>query len=1726
MVDLSHISSDLTTASYSQITPPLNVTEFADRVDAAQMVTLTYNATSLSTTNGSAFAILPPSWKGTEIQANIYELYENRCWSLNPEFNGPPLLGSSNNISPVFLYDNGLTAAVRKEGLDKTFYMAFVFGKIANSSSQDEIMNRTLTWMGLGTGADILIIDNDGGYSYETAYENSLTNLGYSYTTSAVPNWNSIRNRDLVIWCTGLSYDIESPSSSSDIPDNLIAYLDQTGAQNVIVSGQDVGFCLDDVNAYNTPDTAANNFYNNYLYANFLADDAESNVTLGYDSDFIGAGLSFYINGSGSSFLPDAILVNYQNNEALLNNWSSSEFGNKNNEEWYHRRERNGSGPNNDCAVLFLEDEVDGGYTTGDKVWIEQQLQINRSDVCWAGIMFDYWAFNTFAPYTGSFKIYVAINDTEVYSKSFSDISAFQRWFSTGLIPINTSAIPLPNINLKIGLEVVYGLNYEPDIKPLVFIDNFKLYLKTKVSPSQINLKMDGVDVVGGPGYGQSSLIATKPWTSSPIKVNFTWNPLSIPDPNLDISITFQCDTDLFASKNGQTLYEADPAKTGLYLETDPAVNNTWTFQYYVTVPNGYWNHSFIINHPGDWNVTFVSEPQLPGVNRISDCIKAATQLIIPATNITNAPDGYWRFIAQSRNYLQEIQAQIYNGTHWINTHDFFIGNTSRIVSYLSNGTGPPPNLFSSEINLTIYSPSGAVWYTTTEATYSNGWAIFPNMTIFGANSSAGQYEIDVLWNNGVEGGCKKSFLNIIHHSEILLSKPSDALTDQTTEINFGDLLLIRVNLNDTDNNELAKNVSLSLNWTQGGTPVQRKLNDLETGQYEIVLDTSELPTIDNYTIIISSYSPFFTNATYKLRLIITTETILSSPQFPKVIAEWGSNVTLQIYYQRAADEVGLNNSIIAINWTLGPFTILELGNGQYSIEMDLTAANLTEYTLLINATKPNSAYKEMKIKLEVISIATELNSPQYPKINAYWGTNLTFSINYQRILPEQGIENATVTVNWTLGAYNLIEVGNGIYTIELNLSFANIHDYILVINTSKPNYDSKTLYLLISVNSIETDLVSINYPRVVTEWGKNISIEITYRTALEHTGIENALITSNWTLGYYSIIPKGNGQYDIIINTTWCEIQEYLLEINASKGYHLNKTIQIIVQVNLVETILAYQPIESVPYGQNVTIYLKYTDLAGTIISSNLNGTDILTINYTYWVSYNSSNIYPYSVKIATLGLNQTDLLNITASKPKYKPQSILIFLTYRLIFTSVTNLNSTLIVLPEGESAVILVYFNDTDFSQGISGANLTFYGYENLSFYDLGGGYYQITFNATNVIDAYSILVTFRKFGYVTNNIQFIVQIKSWIEFTTPTFSTLVASEPVGSQAQFSVLLKNEFEGTPFENATVIYSWIFGTGILINNGNGNYSLEINTAGIPPGTYSITINATQDGYLLMSQSVTLVIISTTKVAWWVQYSWVFGIIGAVIAIFAGYRFREHLRQRDWEKKVKHIYILTKNGVPLYDKRLGGITRVDPSLVTSALIGISSIVQEIVHSKRDLKTIDHMDNKILFQHGFHVIVAVLSEIDLPIIRKKLAQLTNRFEYYYKDELENWKGDIDTFFGANKIINEFFPIEEYFKDREISAEWILERLFNMYGLPGIVTLLTIDLGLQDSKKIAAGSGIKEKQVSIILRTLKDLMLIDSENNLTKKGRDVISIYKERKEKYINILKLAKQKEKL
>lgn len=129
----------------------------------------------------------------------------------------------------------------------------------------------------------ILVIDDDGGDSYETYFTQSLDRIDelydIKYSEDSVTS-SLLLDYQALVWLTG---DNPSPVDSGDVL-ALKDYLDSGG--NLFITGQDVEGCAD------------NSFYHNYLHATLVEDSTSALTVFGIGGDPIGDGLFFFIKGS------------------------------------------------------------------------------------------------------------------------------------------------------------------------------------------------------------------------------------------------------------------------------------------------------------------------------------------------------------------------------------------------------------------------------------------------------------------------------------------------------------------------------------------------------------------------------------------------------------------------------------------------------------------------------------------------------------------------------------------------------------------------------------------------------------------------------------------------------------------------------------------------------------------------------------------------------------------------------------------------------------------------------------------------------------------------------------------------------------------------------------------------------------------------------------------------------------------------------------------------------------------------------------------------------------------------------------------------------------------------------------------------------------------------------------------------------------------------------------
>jgi C1A family cysteine protease len=149
----------------------------------------------------------------------------------------------------------------------------------------------------------VLLVDDDAGESTQAYFEDSLERDGYLYTEwstdlRGTPPLSELSRYTVVIWDTGWSGNLNSTDRST-----IASFMD--GGGRIFFSGEDIGWSLN-----YEGDSQKIQFYNDYLHADYIADDSGYRSLDGVSGDVIGDGLSFTLNGSDSAmnqFYPSEI---------------------------------------------------------------------------------------------------------------------------------------------------------------------------------------------------------------------------------------------------------------------------------------------------------------------------------------------------------------------------------------------------------------------------------------------------------------------------------------------------------------------------------------------------------------------------------------------------------------------------------------------------------------------------------------------------------------------------------------------------------------------------------------------------------------------------------------------------------------------------------------------------------------------------------------------------------------------------------------------------------------------------------------------------------------------------------------------------------------------------------------------------------------------------------------------------------------------------------------------------------------------------------------------------------------------------------------------------------------------------------------------------------------------------------------------------------------------------
>ncbi|MFW9936802.1 MAG: hypothetical protein ACFFD5_04090 [Candidatus Thorarchaeota archaeon] len=945
---------------------------------------------------------------------------------------------------------------------------------------------------------------NNSEFESPTIYRNyQVFESPHNYDNHHDPNWNS---PDSEIYHGGALY----------IRAHFVNFSFEQGWDYLLVAnGDDEVIMVNDSIAYDvlTPWTPGNTLKIDY-------DSDNTNEVYGYYIDYY----EFINDTSNIGF--EKWGFDYKKNYDLgINNYGPGEIGNE--------------------SAMFVAMYPDFDYATSyDDFWYEtgafseiyQNITVPRKAVIDASIAFDYYC--QFGLETNDNIIYIAMNDQKLFSIGMADVISLGKneWHHSGKIPLdiwlNTSNIfdtnlPQQVLNLSLGIKIATGWGYgtvEDVLQNVIWFDNVQLEMTTiaNATQSDIDLRINNECVIDKEEWGSGELTFTNNWTSNPIIQT-----INTSSPKIE----FVLNTTLHGLKIGTSKYnqQNDEGITYNILDNYTIV---WEFYHNFYMPSQYSDFEFIIDKPHNWEFISVLDPTLQskefeGGNIGDDQLKI---------NKSNALfPGWWSFKAISPNFLNISNTKMLKQGQWVDT-SFSTGETTRIKTQVNYSDEIPLDVVSTDVNLTIYFPNGSIWYQETMNPYTNGTVIFSEITFTALNNVGGQYNYTIFWTNGTAlGGVKSSFV-VNHYSSITLLKPDDAIGDLRTAGFVGDIIPVRILVQDSENNFSISNSIISYNWTDG----TRYFSEAALGIYETILDTADLASRGLYNILIESSMIGFFEANLTLEINLGEETNLQILDSDYNI-ELHANSTIKFNFtdydgdgiDGATVNVGISNTSL--------YTINNTGNGGYNIEfstlyIDTIGIHQLDFSFEASNYEPQYYTYQFQITEQSVDIIFYFNNSLISE-NSLQQVTFYDEINISaQVLSNIDIEYVSGgTVSWKSENLekDLIEYGTYWYNTSIifnptNFTFGINYVYL---EFQHDNYKTHTFGFQLLVNQIEfgVDLVGFEDTIHIAKGG-TLSFEIQLLDPETSNFIENASVLYNWQYGVGSLNEISPGVYKLIL--------------------------------------------------------------------------------------------------------------------------------------------------------------------------------------------------------------------------------------------------------------------------------------------------------------------------------------------------------------------------------------------------------------------------------------------------------------------------------------------------------------------------------------------------------------------------------------------------------------------
>ncbi|MHA1271639.1 MAG: hypothetical protein ACTSPY_17740 [Candidatus Helarchaeota archaeon] len=665
-------------------------------------------------------------------------------------------------------------------------------------------------------------------------------------------------------------------------------------------------------------------------------------------------------------------------------------------------------------------------------------------------------------------------------------------------------------------------------------------------------------------------------------------------------------------------------------------------------------------------------------------------------------------------------------------------------------------------------------------------------------------------------------------------------------------------------------------------------ISEKGNGVYSITINTSIVENI--YNIIITANLTNYQRKSVAFILLVNIPE--SELQYYSGNSEvyFRNNLTFKVLYCSPSNEsdnftganIQISSEAYSDYWTENVhYIVIDNLNGTYTITIftgESTKINGSgQAVIYIHASKSHVQNAILSYNIFVNFIQTSLTTNE-SFISAYINENITCYVNFTETLNSNPILNANIELSGQESlSYKIQEVGNGIYSVEINCS-DTIRAYNLLITANKSGFEIKTVAIILNVNPYDSvlqyisGLTSINYRN-------NLTIKILYSkfndSTINFTGatirVSSQLLADYWTESVnYIIVDNLDGTYNLTIFTGELEkinqSGQNIIHIYANKIGVKNATMTYNFYVEPIQTqLITNKSYFTAELNTNITIYVNYT---ASLDSSPVLGADVNLTGYEnlkFTIEEKGNGIY--AIEINSSSTSNVYNLIITLNRTNYEQKSISIILSVNLQDSTLQFLSGENMVYFRNNLSILVFYSTPTNPNINYTGATIKLsselysdYWTENVHFKYID-----------NLNGTYTIIIFTGEIMKINTSGQAIVHIHanktnvqnallSFAFYVNPIQANLTTNKSTFSvnffeNVTFYVNYTTILTSNPILNANISISGQENLNYTINDkGNGIYSVELNASSIGK-VYNVIITAVADNYEQKSLVFTLLV-------------------------------------------------------------------------------------------------------------------------------------------------------------------------------------------------------------------------------------------------------------------------------